>query len=51
MNLHKRTTATIEDLGAKMGTLVNGVQIRGQMHVLVHDTNEIKLGSYNQLFR
>ncbi|TPX15244.1 uncharacterized protein E0L32_004521 [Thyridium curvatum] len=52
LNRHSRTTVTMEDLNTKIGTLVNGVQIRGQAHVLTDEaTNEIKMGHCSKLFR
>lgn len=50
-NLDKRSLVTIEDLKTKIGTLVNGKQIRGERFNLVKDTNEIKLGRYQETFR
>jgi DNA repair protein XRS2 len=43
-NLRSRSTVTIEDLESKKGTLLNGVQIRGQKKALSEDVNELKLG-------
>ncbi|GAB1317345.1 hypothetical protein MFIFM68171_07555 [Madurella fahalii] len=43
-NLRSRSAITIEDLDSKKGTLLNGVQIRGQKKTLSEDVNEIKLG-------
>lgn len=51
MNLQKRSLVTIEDLKTKIGTLVNGKQIKGERFDLVKDTNEIKLGHYQETFR
>jgi len=43
-NLRSRSTVTVEDLDSKKGTLLNGVQIRGQKKTLVDDVNEVKMG-------
>ncbi|KAL2268200.1 hypothetical protein VTJ83DRAFT_3046 [Remersonia thermophila] len=43
-NIRSRSTVTIEDLESKKGTLLNGVQIRGQTTTLSHDINEVRLG-------
>ncbi|KAK3320188.1 hypothetical protein B0T19DRAFT_283600 [Cercophora scortea] len=50
-NLHSRSQVTIEDLNAKKGTLLNGVQIRGERKKLSADVNEVKLGMCTKLFR
>ncbi|KAL2285241.1 hypothetical protein FJTKL_08446 [Diaporthe vaccinii] len=50
-NLQKRSLVTIEDLKTKIGTLVNGKQIKGEQFNLVKDANEIKLGHYRETFR
>lgn len=50
-NLHSRSTVTIEDLGSKKGTLLNGTQIRGQKKTLSQDVNEVQLGLCSQLVR
>ncbi|KAJ4291467.1 hypothetical protein N0V88_006063 [Collariella sp. IMI 366227] len=42
---------TIEDLNSKKGTLLNGVQIRGQKRTLTDDENEVKLGMCPKVFR
>jgi len=44
MNIRSRSNVTIEDLNAKHGTLLNGVQIRGQKKTLSEATNEVQLG-------
>lgn len=51
MDLKKRSLVTIEDLKTKIGTLVNGKQIKGERFDLIKDTNEIKLGHYQEIFR
>ncbi|KAK4124261.1 hypothetical protein N657DRAFT_671280 [Parathielavia appendiculata] len=50
-NLRSRSTITIKDLDSKKGTLLNGVQIRGQKKTLTEDVNELKLGLCPQPFR
>ncbi|KAH6615435.1 hypothetical protein B0J18DRAFT_402392 [Chaetomium sp. MPI-SDFR-AT-0129] len=50
-NLRSRSTATVEDLDSKKGTLLNGVQIRGQKAQLVEDANEVKLGACSKVLR
>ncbi|KAK0724709.1 hypothetical protein B0H67DRAFT_598202 [Lasiosphaeris hirsuta] len=42
-NLHSRSRITIKDLDTKHGTLLNGVQIRGETKSLSGDANEVKL--------
>jgi hypothetical protein len=49
--LHTRSRITLEDLNTKIGTLVNGDQIRGQRRVLEDKDNDIRLGQYEKLFR
>ncbi|EPE08525.1 dna damage response protein [Ophiostoma piceae UAMH 11346] len=46
-----RSVVTIEDLATKIGTVVNGTQIRGQKFVLIQDTNDLKMGHMPDLFR
>lgn len=50
-DLRKRSLVTIEDLKTKIGTLVNGKQIKGERFDLIKDTNEVKLGHYRETFR
>ncbi|KAL2163630.1 hypothetical protein VTH06DRAFT_5688 [Thermothelomyces fergusii] len=50
-NLRSRSSVTIEDLNSKKGTLLNGVQIRGQKKTLSEDVNELKLGMCSKLVR
>ncbi|KAK3904565.1 hypothetical protein C8A05DRAFT_13545 [Staphylotrichum tortipilum] len=50
-NLRSRSTVTVEDLDSKKGTLLNGVQIRGQKKTLADDVNEVKLGMCPKLVR
>lgn len=49
--LHTRSRITLEDLNTKIGTLVNGDQIRGQRRVLEDNDYDIRLGQYDKLFR
>ncbi|KZF24196.1 DNA damage response protein RcaA [Xylona heveae TC161] len=49
--VHTRSTLTIEDQNSKIGTLLDGEQIRGQSRILKDDEHQIKLGSYEFLFR
>ncbi|KAK3346186.1 hypothetical protein B0T25DRAFT_271086 [Lasiosphaeria hispida] len=42
-NLQTRSRITIRDLDTKHGTLLNGVQIRGETKTLSGDENEVKL--------
>ncbi|KAK1826208.1 hypothetical protein QBC39DRAFT_364914 [Podospora conica] len=44
-NLQSRSRITLEDLNTKKGTLLNGVQIRGETKVLSGDEHVIKLGT------
>ncbi|KAK3367494.1 hypothetical protein B0H63DRAFT_82881 [Podospora didyma] len=44
-NLHARSKITIHDLDSKKGTLLNGVQIRGQKKVVTQDVNEVTLAT------
>ena len=46
-----RSVVTIEDLATKIGTVVNGTQIRGQKFVLIQDDNDVKMGHMPDLFR
>ena len=50
-NLSSRTPLTIEDLKTKIGTLVDGVQIRGHKHVVTENACELKLGHCPKIFR
>ncbi|KAM7223569.1 hypothetical protein V8F06_001043 [Rhypophila decipiens] len=50
-NIHSRSNITIEDLNAKKGTLLNGIQIRGEKKTLTEPSNEVKLGLCPKLFR
>lgn len=46
-----RSTVTIEDLKTKLGTWVNGKNIKGEQLVLTKDENEMKVANYNKVFR
>ncbi|KAI9745067.1 MAG: hypothetical protein M1818_001345 [Claussenomyces sp. TS43310] len=47
-----RSKVTLEDLNTKIGTFVNGKQIRGMKHLLEkEDVFEVKLGHHEHLFR
>lgn len=46
-----RSKLTIEDLNTKIGTLVNGEQIKGSSRTLSGDSFEIKLAHYEAFFR
>ncbi|KAL8366568.1 hypothetical protein RB595_010430 [Gaeumannomyces hyphopodioides] len=50
-NRKSRSTVTVEDLKTKMGTQVNGTQIKGTTCVLTQVSNALKLGSCNHVFR
>ncbi|PQE22956.1 hypothetical protein CJF30_00008568 [Rutstroemia sp. NJR-2017a BBW] len=50
-NPKSRARVTLKDLNTKIGTTVNGEQIRGQEHVLTKDENEVFLGRLKQVFR
>ncbi|KAL2018739.1 hypothetical protein VTK56DRAFT_445 [Thermocarpiscus australiensis] len=50
LNIRSRSTVTIEDLVSKKGTLLNGVQIRGQRQTLSKEVNEVKLGACPKVF-
>ncbi|KAK3322030.1 hypothetical protein B0H66DRAFT_186552 [Apodospora peruviana] len=50
-NIHARSKVTVEDLNAKKGTLLNGVQIRGEKKTLSEAENVVKLGLCPKLFR
>ncbi|KAI6488756.1 hypothetical protein MCOR11_008259 [Pyricularia oryzae] len=46
-----RSKVTIEDLKTKIGTVVNGKQIKGQSFVLSQASNSFKLGHFAKVFR
>ncbi|KAM3084074.1 hypothetical protein ACMFMG_001818 [Clarireedia jacksonii] len=50
-NPKSRARVTLKDLNTKIGTTVNGEQIRGQEHVLTKDENEVFMGKFKHVFR
>ncbi|TAQ91099.1 hypothetical protein B7494_g514 [Chlorociboria aeruginascens] len=50
-NPRSRSTVTLVDLGTKIGTLVNGQQIRGKKHVLKGVESMVTLGRYEHHFK
>lgn len=50
-NRTSRSTVTVEDLKTKIGTQINGTQIKGTTCVLTQESNTLKFGSCNHLFR
>ncbi|TLD10456.1 hypothetical protein PgNI_06189 [Pyricularia grisea] len=46
-----RSKVTIEDLKTKIGTVVNGKQIKGQTFALSEASNSFKLGHFAKMFR
>lgn len=46
-----RSKVTIEDLGSKGGTKVNGQKYRGETCILSQDENTLQMGSFPPLFR
>ncbi|KAF6816335.1 FHA domain-containing protein [Colletotrichum musicola] len=48
--LSRRSTVTIEDLGTKTGTTVDGHKYKGEKHVVTESTAEIKMGGCPDLF-
>lgn len=49
-NAQSRSKITLEDLETKIGTLVNGEQIRGKKYELDKDQNVVSLGRYKHHF-
>lgn len=49
-NPRSRSRLTIKDLDTKIGTLVNGEQIRGKTHPLDRVENEVVLGRFKDRF-
>jgi nijmegen breakage syndrome protein 1 len=47
----KRSRVILQDLDTKIGTQLNGSQIRGQRRTLEVDKNEVKLGQFDKVFR
>ncbi|KAI9825831.1 MAG: hypothetical protein M1832_000771 [Thelocarpon impressellum] len=50
-SIHSRSTITVEDQNSKVGTLLDGEQIRGQSRVLAGEQHDIRLGTFQHLFR
>ncbi|OLN92767.1 hypothetical protein CCHL11_06738 [Colletotrichum chlorophyti] len=50
-HLSRRSTVTIEDLGTKTGTTVNGHKYKNKKHVVTDPAVEIKMGGCPDLFR
>ncbi|KAF6796967.1 GPI mannosyltransferase (FHA domain-containing protein) [Colletotrichum sojae] len=48
--LSRRSAVTIEDLGTKTGTTVDGHKYKGEKHVVTESTAEIKMGGCPDLF-
>lgn len=49
--MHTRSELSVQDENSKLGTLLDGEQIRGQSKVLKNDEHVVKLGSFEQLYR
>jgi len=49
--MRSRSTITIEDLGSKGGTKVNGHKYRSETCTLTQDSNTLQMGSFPPLFR
>jgi len=45
-----RSKITLEDLNTKIGTLIDGEQVRGKKHVLEKDVNVVQIGKFASLF-
>ncbi|KAK2017136.1 FHA domain-containing protein [Colletotrichum eremochloae] len=50
-NLSSRSKVTIEDLGTKTGTTVDGHKYKGEKHVITEAVAEIKMGGCPDMFR
>jgi hypothetical protein len=50
-NVSARSLVTVEDLGSKGGTKVNGQRIKSDKYVLPQETNTLQMGSFPALFR
>ncbi|KXH24934.1 FHA domain-containing protein [Colletotrichum simmondsii] len=50
-HLSRRSTVTIEDLGTKTGTTVDGHKYKGEKHVVAAASAEIKMGGCPDMFR
>jgi DNA repair protein XRS2 len=46
-----RSSLTIEDLGSKGGTKVNGQKYRNETCTLSHESNTLQMGSFPPIFR
>ncbi|KAH8655207.1 hypothetical protein BX600DRAFT_66824 [Xylariales sp. PMI_506] len=44
-NLSSRSHIVVEDLGSKIGTVVNGQKIKGEKYVITQESNELKMGN------
>ncbi|TDZ34465.1 GPI mannosyltransferase 1 [Colletotrichum spinosum] len=49
--LTRRSKVTVEDLGTKTGTTIDGHKYKGEKHVVNESTAEIKMGGCPDLFR
>lgn len=49
-NTQARSKITLEDLNTKIGTLVNGEQIRGRKYELTREENVVTVGRYKSHF-
>ncbi|KXJ91295.1 hypothetical protein Micbo1qcDRAFT_233825 [Microdochium bolleyi] len=47
---NRRSVITVEDLGSKGGTRINGQKIKGESVVLNGDTNTLQMGSFQSKF-
>ncbi|KAI9807832.1 MAG: hypothetical protein M1825_005137 [Sarcosagium campestre] len=50
-NVYSKSLLTIEDVNSKIGTKLDGVQIRGQSRVLDQNVHELALGNYERSLR
>ncbi|KAM0329286.1 hypothetical protein ACHAQA_004591 [Verticillium albo-atrum] len=50
-SISKRSTVTIEDLGTKTGTVIDGEKFKGEKRVVSGDVVEVKLGGCPDVFR
>ncbi|KAI0190819.1 hypothetical protein F4808DRAFT_465576 [Astrocystis sublimbata] len=49
--MSSRSRVTIEDLGSKAGTKVNGTKYRGESCTLPEDVNTLQMGTFSAIFR
>ncbi|KAI9872672.1 MAG: hypothetical protein M1830_001310, partial [Pleopsidium flavum] len=49
--VHPRSELSVKDENSKLGTQLDGEQIRGQSKILTKDEHVFKLGNFEQLFR